>query len=382
MNCEVKEMALPKKMMVVNILEILKKYSDQNHRLTQKDIIGYLKKKYAMDVDRKAVRRNLTNLLEAGYPISYEETIRSGPDGLEELMLTDWYLERDFTEPELRLLIDGLLFSNHIPQHQCKDLIEKLMGLSSCYFDAKVSHVSNLPDNKPVDKELFFTIETLNDAISDKKKVAFLYVDYWPDKQQYERKNREGKIIRYIFNPYQMAASNGRYYLIGNHDAYHNVSNLRVDRIRKIEILDEPAKPMGQVEGLENGLDLPRHMAEHVYMFAGESVRVKFLAPQWMMNDLIDWFGMDVQVTVPHSSEDATSHEDGTEEEKCGGTPKDKMLTVTVRMNRQAMFYWAMQYGCHTEVLEPADLREQLRQTAGEMAERYGDRGKKGITCI
>jgi len=366
-------MPLAKKMMVVNILEVLKKYSDENHRLTQKDIIEHLSKDYSMDVDRKAVRRNLTNLLEAGYPIGYEEIPRTYPDGETESMLTNWYLEREFTEPELRLLIDGILFSCHIPQNQCKDLIEKLKGLSSCYFNAKVSHVSNLPDNRPVNTELFYTIEMLNDAISENKKVAFHYVDYGSDKQLYERKNKEDKIIRYIFNPYQMAASNGRYYLIGNHDAHNNVSNLRVDRIRKIEILEEPVKPMEQVEGLRNGLDLPKHMAEHVYMFAGESVRVKFLAPQWMMNDLIDWFGMDVQVTVPDLSKTTRENETETQDTgKCENSEKDKMLTVTVKMNRQAMFYWAMQYGCHIEVLEPADLRQNLKETAVKMAERYG----------
>jgi len=365
-------MALAKKMMIVSILEILKKYSDQNHCLTQKDIIGYLKTDYSMDADRKAIRRNLTNLLEAGYSINYKETTRSKSNGEEETMLTDWYLDREFTEPELRLLIDGILFSNHIPQNQCKDLIEKLKGLSSNYFNAKVSHVSNLPDNKPVDKELFFTIETLNDAISEKKKVAFHYVDYGPDKQLHERKKGD-EVVRYIFNPYQMAASNGRYYLIGNHDAHKNVSHLRVDRIRKIEISEEPAKAMERVEGLKNGLDLPKHMAEHVYMFTGETVRAKFLAPQWMMNDLIDWFGMDVQVTVPRVTEPKADKASGApEQEKCGSTPKNRMLSVTVRMNRQAMLYWAMQYGCHIEVLEPADLREELKQTAVSMAERYG----------
>ena len=108
-------------------------------------------------------------------------------------------------------------------------------------------------------------------------------------------------------------------------------------------------------------------------MFAGECVRVKFLAPQRMMNDLIDWFGMDVQVTVPNLSK--TTWENETEAQdtgNCENSDKDMMLTVTVKMNWQAMFYWAMQYGCHIEVLEPADLRQKLKQSAEEMAERYG----------
>ncbi|HPR75834.1 MAG TPA: WYL domain-containing protein, partial [Oscillospiraceae bacterium] len=83
-----------KKMMIVNILEILKKYSDEKHRLTQKDFIRLLKEDYAMDADRKAIRRNLTNLMEAGYPIGYDESVRAGMDGEEESLLTNWYLER------------------------------------------------------------------------------------------------------------------------------------------------------------------------------------------------------------------------------------------------------------------------------------------------
>lgn len=83
---------------------------------------------------------------------------------------------------------------------------------------------------------------------------------------------------RYIINPYQIAAINGRYYLICNYDKYDNVANYRLDRITDIEILPVPVKPMKKVKGLENGLNLPKHMAEHIYMFTGESAAVTFRA--------------------------------------------------------------------------------------------------------
>ena len=57
------------------------------------------------------------------------------------MILSDFYLERDFSDAELRLLIDSLLFSKHIPYSQCKELIEKLEGLSNKYFEAKVKHI-------------------------------------------------------------------------------------------------------------------------------------------------------------------------------------------------------------------------------------------------
>ena len=53
---------MPKKLLVINILDILNKYSDAEHRLKQKDFIDILRKEYGMEVDRKAVRRNLSYL--------------------------------------------------------------------------------------------------------------------------------------------------------------------------------------------------------------------------------------------------------------------------------------------------------------------------------
>ena len=111
------------------------------------------------------------------------------------------------------------------------------------------------------------------------------------------RIGHEGNVRTYIANPYQMAAVNGRYYLICNYDKYDDVSNYRVDRITDIKLLDTPVKPMKNVKGLEHGLNLPKHMAEHVYMFTGESVPVTFREKKYLLTDLFDWFGKEMQFT-------------------------------------------------------------------------------------
>ena len=67
----------PKKFLIIYILEILKKYTDENHRLSQKEIIDILKKDYDMTVERKAIRRNIINLIELGYNIEYSEKVRN-----------------------------------------------------------------------------------------------------------------------------------------------------------------------------------------------------------------------------------------------------------------------------------------------------------------
>ena len=336
----------PKNMLIMNILEILKKHSDENHRLNQKEIIDFLYCDYEMKVDRKAVKRNLLNLIDSGYELEYKETIRKNKKGESEALYSDWYLVRDFTDAEIRLLIDSLLFSKHIPYSQCKELIEKLKKLSSKYFEAKVKHICNLPEKMPNNKQIFYNIEILDEAISNGKKVEFQYNDFGTDKKLHPRMN-EDEVRKYIVNPYQMAATNGRYYLIANYDKYSNISHYRVDRISEIKILDEPVKKQRE---LSESINLPKHMAEHIYMFSGESERVTMRIDKHLVADVIDWFGKGVMFYA--ETEDS--------------------VMVSVMVNLRAMRYWAMQYVNHVEVLRPAKLREQIKNDLLAAVGKYG----------
>lgn len=338
----------PKKMIVINILNILKKYTDMEHRLTQAEIVELLKKEYNMDVDRKSVKRNLMNLIDFGYEIEYNEIPRK--NGSEEnAILTDFYLNREFSDSELRLLIDSVLFSKHIPYSQCKELVKKLEGLSNKYFNSRVKYIKTLPENAPANKQLFYTIDILDEAISQNKQVSFKYNGYGTDKKLHPRRNSEGKERIYIMNPYQMAASNGRYYLICNYDKYDSLSNYRIDRITDIQILETPRKPLNKVEGLKNGLDLGKHMAEHIYMFSGESIRVTLQAPKWIINDLIDWFGKEIEFTDENNN----------------------LIKAIVHVNENAMRKWALQYAHCVRVLTPEKLANDIKNDIAQAMNNY-----------
>ena len=320
-----------KKMLNMLVLEILKEYSDDEHHLTQQDIIRLLKKNYDMTCDRRSVKSNILSLKEMGYDISMQ-------DG--------YYLaEREFEDAELRMLIDSVLFSKTISQAQAKRLITKLKGFGNRYFTAKVSHVSNLPELQHSDnKQVMITLDVLNDAIGKRRKVRFLYNEYGTDFKLHLRRNRP-----YIVNPYQMIANNGRYYLIGNYDKYDNISHYRIDRMTSVTMMEEIAKPKNEVADFAQGFSLPKHMAEHIYMFSGASVTVKLNAPLWMMDALVDWFGKDFCIT----------HKD------------ESNMTISLRCNERAMLFWSMQYGKYVDILEPQSLRDEIAKTAEDMFRRY-----------
>lgn len=322
-----------KKMLNMLILEILKNYTDADHRLTQQEIIDLLKLNYGTECDRRSIRNNIRSLKDMGYEIATERGC--------------YLAERDFDDAELRMLIDSVLFSKNLSGVQAKRLIEKLKGFGNRYFHAKVSHVSNLPELFHSDnKQVMIALDTLNDAIEEKRKVSFIYNRYGTDFKLHPRRDEP-----YIVNPYQMVANNGRYYLIGNYDKYDDLSHYRIDRITSVTVLSEPVKPRKKVKEFAKGWTLPKHMTEHIYMYSGDSVTVKFIAGMDLMDELIDWFGRDFHI-----------------EEETNG----KMM-VTLKCNERAMKYWALQYGEYIEIKAPQSLREAVKASVLDMAKKYAE---------
>lgn len=347
-----------KKMLNICILEILKKYTDAEHTMDQKDIIKKLEADYDMKVDRKSVKTNLMYLVDFGFNIEYQETQRKRKNGETELITSNWYYNHEFDKSELRMMIDSILFSKSIPADQSKIIIEKLTGLSNMYFVNKVKHVCNLPELEHTDnKQTLLNVEIIDEAILTNQKIAFIYHTYGTDKKLHPR--RAGK---YIVNPYQMVANNGKYYLVCNYDKYDNLSNYRIDRMTDVEILKYPIKDKSLVKGMEHGLNLPKHLAEHIYMFSDDPEIIILKTSKEAMGDLVDWFGKGFEVLTKEFALNNYSYNEERD--------KDKVF-VKVICSPQAMFHWAMQYGTTVEVVAPEKLRTEIRDAVSQMLEKY-----------
>ena len=142
----------PKKLAILRIWQILQKHSDYDHPLKQEDIINYLFSEYSIEMERKAVGKNISILREAGIDIA------SRKEG-------SYIAGRDFEDSELKLLIDSVLQSKHITARQSKDLIEKLCGLSNKYFRSHVKYVYSVNEwDKTENQALFYNIELVDEV--------------------------------------------------------------------------------------------------------------------------------------------------------------------------------------------------------------------------
>ncbi len=309
-----------KKMLNMLILDILKDYTDENHHLTQQKIIALLELHYGMSCDRRSVRANIDSLRELGYDIPTDK---------------GYYLAmRDFEVEELRLLIDSVLSNKGITRAQADRLVTALKKQGNQYFAPNVKHVANLPELQHSDNTVVMTnVERLNDAIDKKQQVKFIYNCYNTAFRLVPKREKP-----YIVSPYQMVVCNGWYYLICNTENHNNVSHYRIDKMTEVEIVDKPAKDKKLIADFANGYSLPKHMAEHIYMFGGDTIEVKFQTVTELMDQLVDWFGRDFSVKMLKAGD----------------------MLVTVKCNENAIKYWALQYIEHIEIIEPKWLRTEI----------------------
>lgn len=322
----------PKRLALLRILQILLKHSDYDHPLTQEDIIKYLDSEYGIQVERKAVGKNIADLKDAGFEICSR---RAGS-----------YIDsREFEDSELRLLIDGVLQSKHITARHSKDLIEKLCGLSNKYFRSHVKNVYSINDWSKTDNQtLFYNIDIVDEAILTGKQVQYDYNKYGVDANLHKSSFQR-------ISPYQLILHNQRYYLMGYSDYWGNMAFHRLDRITNMRIYDKPATPITSVKGYETGIDFKQIASTMPYMYTDTPQRIEFLADEYIVDQIVDWFGRDIKMSpVPDMN---------------------GKVKVELWASPLAMEHWALQYLNHVEVKKPESLRKRIKESLEEAMKKY-----------
>ena len=320
-----------KKLALLRILQILHKYSDLQHPLTQEKIAYYLDSEYGIVIERKAISRNISLLMDADVEIGH---CRDG-----------YYLEtREFEDTELKLLVDSVLCNQNITAKHSADLIEKLCKLSNKYFRSHVKNVYAVKDwNKSDNSALFFNIEMIDMAINEGKQVQYDYNKYGKDKKLHKSSFQRA-------TPYQLILHNQRYYLMGYSEYWGNMIFHRLDRITNIKIYDAPAYPLKKVPGYESGIDYKKISTTMPYLHSDKPERVEMLADAWVIDQVVDWFGKDLAVRE---------------------TEDPEKIIISLWANPYAMSLWALQYVNYIEVISPAHLRNKIRDFLKTGLDKY-----------
>lgn len=319
-----------KKLALLRILEIYQKYSDCNHPLKQEDIISHLFRDYGIEIERKAVGRNIALLKEAGIEIC------NGRNG-------SYLVSRTFEDAELKMLIDGVLSSKYITAKHSKELIQKLCSLSNFHFCSHVKNIYSVGDWSKTDNcTLFYNIDIIDEAIERKRQIKFDYNKYGADKTLH-------RSSIHTVSPYQLILKNQRYYLMAFEERHKEIVFYRMDRITDIELTENIATELRTIEGYQNGIDYRKLASALPYMYSDETECVDFVAENRILDQVVDWFGFDAIIT----------------------DYDDTHVKVSVSVSQNAMEYWAMQFLNYIEVLSPLSLRDKIKQNLQKAILKY-----------
>ena len=143
---------------------------------------------------------------------------------------------------------------------------------------------------------------------------------------------------------------------MGNYDGYNDVKAYRLDLMTDIRMEELSARDARTLPGMERGMD-PAAFVRKTGWWGGESPAwAKLRLPRSLMNDLVDAFGLDLQITP---------------------LPEGRMEADFLAAP-PSVAQWALLHGADCEVLAPPELRAQLAHTAAAMANRYEGIGPAG----
>ena len=324
-----------KKLSILYLLKVLREETDENHPLTQQELAQRIENISGIVCERKSIASNISNLIDFGVDIQKAD----GKKG--------YYLaSREFEPSEISFLVDALFSSKSLSSKQAQKLAEKLYASLSKYQKKDYKYIYKADDIARTDnKQIFYTIDIINEAIEKNKQIKFNYNRFNVDKEKAEKQ----KAKTYIINPYFMINNQGRYFLVCNLDYYDDIANYKIDLILNIELLDTPIKPVTKLKNYEKGIDKAKYANDNIYMFGGQVVKAKIkITSEYAENYVQDWFGKNARIYKQN-----------------GETFAD------VSSNENALVYWALQYGENVELLEPLSTRERVKTIVKCMMERY-----------
>lgn len=306
------------------VLKILQQYTDENHKLTQNQICEKLADEYGISAERKKIGRILKYLTDAGY---YVENTKNG-----------CYIDGgDFDDTELRLLIDSVLFSKHIPANYAEDLIKKLKDLGSVSFREKAKGVFKATSlTRTSHKVIFHNIDVVSQAISEKQSVSFYYNIYDLDAKLHRVTDN-----KYEMYPYLLLAKNNNYYVVGEEIESKKILNMRLEKISEIEIIPSTEKNID--------FNADKYLSEHPYMLIGKIITATIKIDLPLIDDFIDKFGKNFTVI-------------GKDE---------KSATIRLDVSDSDLTSWAKENGNLVEIVSPQYLRDQLREFSTRVTSKY-----------
>ena len=326
------------KLKILYIIDILRKYSDEEHPLNASEICEELAK-YNIRAERKAIYDDIENLIFYGFDIIKTRTPRSG-----------YFLaSREFELPEIYLLTDAVQSADFITPKKTRELVGKLEAMMS-KEQAKVRENSIYIEykNKCDNEEIYLSIDTLRQAIEAGKKVSLKYrTRQIDDSRQITVKEREFKL-----SPYALIWMEDHYYLVCNNEKYDNLMHLRLDRMKSVRCTDENYRHFSEVCSYKERFDTADYALKTFNMFGGELCEIELSCSTKILEQVIDRFGDKIHII---------------------GVQDGRFSFRIKGLVSEGLVGWIMEFGGDIEVAAPHTLRNMIADKIELLQKMYSN---------
>lgn len=324
------------KVKLLYIIDILKKYTDEEHPITATEICEKLASN-GVTAERKAIYDDIAQLTDYGFDIIKTRTPKSG----------FFLASREFEIPEISLLIDAVKTAKFISAKKTRVLVSKLEKMLSIY-QVKKGDKSVFIDysEKSHNEEIFYSIDTISRAIESQKKISLKYGVRELNENREIVTNYKTRVI----SPYALTWQEDRYYLIGNYDKYDNLIHLRLDRMRSVEVLDEPLRHFSKLSSYTDTFDVADYTKKLFGMFGGDFEEIELRCSKDILEKVADRFSENLfirNVTDEHFS-----------------------ITVKAAVS-EGLVTWIMNYGDNIKVIKPSTLIDKIKLRAQTITNLY-----------
>ena len=321
---------------ILYILNVLKKYSDEEHMLSAIEMQRKIKEIYEIDIDTRTIRRNI-NLLK--YKLDYDISTRE-ENG------KGYYINRDpetdFEPGEVRAIIDNFSYANYIVPSVAKEIIKKCKNMQTVYENEKLKDYQIYSVNsKTENAEVIKNIEDISNSIYNNHKIKF---EYW--KYEITNKLEKNIVSTPIVSPFAIVYNKQEFYFIGIKNGQDKFYHYRLDRMKNVKELDEKItikKTKSQIKDFAEST---------VEMFGGKKEEIEAICNKCLLNAIFDIFGKNVTI------------------EKIPGN--DEIFKLIVDSNPIGFRMWAMRNIDMVEVKKPLTLRKEMQDILRNAIDKYG----------
>ena len=268
-----------RKVKLLKLIEMLQQNTDEQHPMSTSGIVSCLAQ-MEIPCDRRTLSQDIATLSNLGYEIM---TTTIGHEKA-------YYIEdRNFSIPELKILIDAVHASSFITDKKSVELINKIAALAGTHRAEVLKHnMVCFNTRKHSNERIFYNVDELVNSILQQKKVLFRYFDLNENAERVYRRNGH----RYVVEPIALVFNEDNYYLICYSARHDNTSNYRVDRMDSVEVINESC--------CEKAIALREQVAEYTEqafkMFGGQSETVVIEFDRCLIGVVYDKFGENVKI--------------------------------------------------------------------------------------